>query len=213
MAVDQSLLERIAQSLKTARASLAPPISGLPEPVSGGARVQARAEGKGGSGTKDSILTRAAELYGSKRGSEETPPTGFDPAAAALFEALVEGAFLVANADGEFDDEERAAFEQVVLAATDHRVAESQLSALLADLAELFVEDGLDKRVQVVARTVARPEAQHEVLRVSALIAQISGGISDVERATMDKLAAGFGLAKESVEGAIRVAQDALDQP
>jgi tellurite resistance protein len=201
MAVDQSLLERIAESLRIARSTY------VPNP----AAPIARAEAKAGA-SKHSILARAAELYGSKRGTDDTPPTGFDPAAAALFEALVEGAFLVAHADGEFDSEERAAFEQVVLAATENRVSGDQLTALLADLDQLLVEDGLDKRVQVVSKTVSRPEAQREVLRVAALIGQISGGISGIERTTMDRLATGFGLATSIVEESIDEARAVLDQ-
>ena len=51
-------------------------------------------------GVKASILTVAAASYGSRSQDDEvTQPTGFDPEAAALFEAVVEGAFLVAHAD------------------------------------------------------------------------------------------------------------------
>jgi tellurite resistance protein len=192
MALDQSLLERIASSLRTSRASLPPP-GGTPSPA------------------KDSILARAAELYAVRPGGEDTPPTGFDPAAAALFEALVEGAFLIANADGDFDSDERAAFEHVVLSATGKRVAESQLSALLEDLGQLFAEDGIEKRIGVVAKTVAKPEQQREVLRVAALIGYISGGVSEIERATMAKLAAAFGLGADAVDSAVAEAQRALD--
>ncbi len=203
MALDQSLLDRIASSLRTSRASLPPP-------------------GQPGAAAKDSILARAAELYAVRPGGEDTPPTGFDPAAAALFEALVEGAFLIAHADGDFDSDERAAFEHVVLSATrsasqdvaapgSKHVAESQLSALLEDLGQLFAEDGLDKRIDVVAKTVAKPEQQREVLRVAALIGYISGGVSDVERAAMGKLATAFGLGIDAVDAAIGEAQRALE--
>lgn len=195
MAVDQSLLERIAASLRVARASLPPENSSR-------SASQPR--------EKDSILARAAELYAARPSEESTPPTGFDPAAAALFEALVEGAYLVAHADGEFDDEERAAFEQVVLAATNKQVAVSALHELLADLNELYVEDGAERRIEVVTKTVSRTEQQHEVLRVAALIAQISGGVSDVERAAMEKLASGFGLDKQAVDVSIREAEGVL---
>ncbi len=196
MAVDQSLLDRIATSLRTARASVGPDLV-----LSSDAQ-----------GDKNSILSRAAKLYGTRpTGDEDTPPTGFDPAAAALFEALVEGAFLVAHADGEFDDEEKNAFEKVVLAATDHHVDAAQVAALLADLEASYAEDGASKRIQFVARTVTKPEQQHEVLRVAALIGYISGGVSDVERKTMAELAAGFGLDASAVDKAIEAARSAMD--
>lgn len=196
MAVDQSLIEKVAAALRIARASM-PPSTVV---------VDASQRGR----DKDSILARAAELYAVRPESEKTPPTGFDPAAAALFEALVEGSFLVANADGDFDADERAAFEEVVLAATNQHVTSEQLAALLSDLGELLQEDGLEKRVAAVTSTVTRAEQQEEVLRVAAFIAQISGGVSDVERATMDKLATGFGLAPEAVEQALGAARQAL---
>ncbi len=196
MSVDQSLLDRIATSLRTARASVGPgDVIGLAQD----------------GGEKNSILSRAAKLYGTRpTGEEDTPPTGFDPAAAALFEALVEGAFLVAHADGEFDDEERAAFEQVVLAATDHHVEAGQVAALLADLEASYEEDGAERRIQFVAQTVPKPEQQHEVLRVAALIGYISGGVSGVERATMEQLSQAFGLGPAAVDGAIAAAQTAV---
>src|SRR5690606_13128494 len=61
-----------------------------------------------------SILTLAAASYGSRPEDESTIPTGFDPFAAALFECIVEGAYLVATADGVFDDEEKRTFERIV---------------------------------------------------------------------------------------------------
>jgi tellurite resistance protein len=196
MAVDQSLLDRIAFSLRTARASFGPDI----------------VAGTDQHPEKNSILSRAAKLYGTRpTGDEDTPPTGFDPAAAALFEALVEGAFLVAHADGEFDQDERSAFEQVVLAATNHHVDAAQVAALLADLESSYGEDGPAKRIQFVARTVSKPEQQHEVLRVAALIGYISGGVSDVERSTMAELAAGFGLEPAAVDNAIQAARSVMD--
>jgi hypothetical protein len=148
MGVDQSLIERIASSLRLARGSLTP---------SSGGHDLAREDrvGTAEPGEKNSILTRAAKLYGTRpTGDEDTPPTGFDPAAAALFEALVEGAFLVAHADGEFDADERATFEQVVLAATDHHLDAGQVAALLSDLESSYLEDGAERRIQFVARTV-----------------------------------------------------------
>ena len=54
-----------------------------------------------------SILSMAAASYGARPSEDATVPTGFDPLAVALFEAIVEGAYLVAAADGVVDAEER----------------------------------------------------------------------------------------------------------
>lgn len=153
-------------------------------------------------GIKQSILTVAASSYGAST-PDVTQPTGFDPQAAALFEAVVESAYLVSNSDGHFDDAERRTFENVVLAACRGAVPEAQLDALLADLSDQLKEDGLDKRVQMVGRTITKPEHAREVLRISGLLAQISGGVSVTERSVLDKLAHEFRLEQGAVDAAL----------
>ncbi len=160
-----------------------------------------------------SILTATANLYGARRGGpvakdDET----FDPAAAALFEAVVEAAYLVAKADGVFDPTEQIAFQEVVLTACEKAIPESQMAAILADLARQLEEDGMDKRLRMVARTIATPEHALEVLRVAALIAHISEGVSDVERDVMVKLAQEFHLGPEVVDDAISEVEAALGE-
>src|SRR5262245_34657242 len=108
--LDDSLLDRVAKKLGEP-----PPYAAQP-------------------GVTESILAAAAASYAHSGDADLTQPTGFDPNAAALFEAVVESAYLVANADGEFDDVERSAFEHVVISACAGSVAERQVSALLADL-------------------------------------------------------------------------------
>lgn len=153
---------------------------------------------------RGSILALSAAQYGAHQGEEDvTQPTGFDPEAAALFEAVVESAYLVANADGDFDAAEREAFEKIVLSACGGSVTPAQLHALMADLADLLEEDGAEKRAKMVARTIARPEQAREVLRVAALIAEVSNGVSDVERKTLDRLAEEFRLPPEAVQVAL----------
>jgi tellurite resistance protein len=164
-------------------------------------------------GARGSLLSVAASSYGFKSENEDhTQPTGFDPEAARLFEAVVEGAFLVANADGDFDDTEQAAFQHVVVAACAGRVAERQVSALLADLHDQLDEDGIGKRIQMVARTITREDHAREVLRVSSLLAHVSGGVSSVERETLDKLATELKLSSAAVDQAIEEAAHALDE-
>lgn len=165
-------------------------------------------------GASGSILTISAAQYGSKTFVDEdlTQPTGFDPQAAALFEAVVEAAYLVANADGDFDATEREAFLKVVLAACGGSVAEAQLSALLSDLSDQLGEDGVDKRVKMVGRTIVRADQALEVLRVAGLVAHVSHGISDVERTVIDKLAVEFGLSPEAVTRTLSEVSSALTE-
>jgi tellurite resistance protein len=160
-------------------------------------------------GIRASILTVAAASYGA-RSPDVTQPTGFDPQAAALFEAVVESAYLVSNADGEFDQDEQHAFEHVVLAACNGAVRETQLNALLADLADQLQEDGIDKRVQMVGKAIARPEHAREVLRVASLLACISGGVTDSERRVLDMLAREFQLDGGAVDAALAEVERSL---
>jgi tellurite resistance protein len=182
---DQSLLDKVAKTLGEA-ASFA-------------------------DGAPSSILTLAGEKYGNLTVDDDmTQPTGFDPQAAALFEAIVESAYLVANADGEFDDVEREAFKGVVISACGGKVSQNQMTALLADLADLLDEDGIDKRVKMVAKAVTRPEHGLEVLRVAGLLAHVSEGVSDVEREVLEKLAAELSLDGAAVDQTLSEVEKAL---
>jgi tellurite resistance protein len=159
-----------------------------------------------------SILSQAASSYARKpSGAEQTIPTGFDPSAASLFEAVVEAAFLVANADGEFDATERQTFEQVVHEACQNTVQRSDVTSLVSDLHDQLEEDGVPARIKMLAGVVKSVEHAHEVLRIAALMAYVSGGVDDNERQIMDQLAAGFGLDAGTVDGAIGQAKAALD--
>ncbi len=157
-----------------------------------------------------SILTLAAASYGAKVNDDSTVPTGFDPNAARLFEAIVEGAYLVASADGVIDESERHTFEKVVAAASGGIVTETQIQALVADLADELAEDGLDARLRAVGeRASKRPQAE-EVLRIAALLAQASENVSDVERDVLVKLAQACSLAPSDVDVAMEDVKKAL---
>lgn len=183
---DKNLLERVARSISRPGA---------------GASI----------GLPSSILAAAAKSYGARPTFDEaTVPTGFDPVAAALFEATVEAAFVVASADGDFDWEERAAFAHVVSSACFGKVQETQMDALLSDLGEQLAEDGTEERVRMVVRTITRPDQQLEVLRIAALMAHISGGVSEQERGVLEQLARGFGLDGGALERTLAEADAAL---
>jgi tellurite resistance protein len=158
-----------------------------------------------------SILSVAAGVYGSRPVAEETTiPTGFDPRAAALFEAIVESAYLVSTADGVLDDAEREAFAQVVTEACGGAVEEDQIHGLLTDLRDHLKEDGLDARVRAIALAVGKPEQRQEVLRIAGLLAHVSGGVSSVEKNVLTKLAAAFHLEPREVDAALEAVKSAL---
>jgi tellurite resistance protein len=157
-----------------------------------------------------SILSLAAASYGARPDDDATVPTGFDPVAVALFESIVEGAYLVASADGVFDDDERSTFEHVVVTACGGTVAPKQISALISDLQDQLEEDGLDRRIDMVSKQVTKKDHAREVLRIAALLAQSSENVSDVERQVMVKLASKCGLEEGAVDASLRDVQEAL---
>ena len=160
-----------------------------------------------------SILSLAAASYGARPDDDATVPTGFDPLAVALFESIVEGAYLVASADGVFDDDERKTFERVVVAACSGTVAPQQLAALVSDLKDQLDEDGLDRRIEMVAKQVTKKEHAREVLRIAALLAQASEDVSAVERDVLARLGAACGLDGAEVESALHDAYAAMHPP
>ncbi len=161
-------------------------------------------------GNDRSILMLAAASYGSRPTDEATVPTGFDPYAAQLFESIVEGAYLVATADGVFDDEERRTFERIVTAATGGTVLQRHVADLVADLADQLQEDGLELRVTRLAEGLTRKEHAKEVLRIAALIAQVSEDVSPVERQLLERLCAAFKLEPTEVDAALADVKAAL---
>lgn len=181
------------------------------------AKVARTPRGTSNEGVTDtrSILTLAAASFGGRPMEEATHPTGFDPFAAALFECIVEGAYLVASADGVFDEEERSVFERVVTAACGDKVSSSLVAGLVSDLAEQLAEDGLDRRIVRLAASVLRKEQAREVLRIAALMASASEDVSATERDVLERLARAFGLEPNAVEVALGEVRSAMrtDEP
>jgi tellurite resistance protein len=165
------------------------------------------------SGSGASILSLAATSYSVRPSEDATVPTGFDPQAVALFEAIVEGAYLVATADGVFDADEHRTFERVVVAACGGTVVQRQIAALLADLADQLKEDGLDRRIEALAATVTKKEHALEVLRIATLLAQTSEDVSPVERDVLRKIAVRCKLGADAVDQAMEDVKAAMSSP
>ena len=73
-------------------------------------------------------------------------------------------------------------------------------------------EDGTDKRVAMVTRGITRSEHAREVLRVAALLAHVSGGVSPAEHALVEKLARALGLDTSATEAALAEVTTALSK-
>jgi tellurite resistance protein len=68
----------------------------------------------------------------------------------------------------------------------------------------------MEKRTRTIGRAIRRRDHQIEVLRIAALIAHISRGVSEQERSVLEQLARGFDLPAGSVDHALLQAEIAL---
>ena len=158
-----------------------------------------------------SLIHQAADAFARKPArSGSTLPTGFDPHAASLFEAVVEASYLVANADGLFDETERGAFEHVVHQVCKNSVQMGELQGPVSDLSDQLAEDGMNQRIEALVRSVQLDDHKREVIRVAALMAHVSGGVAASERAVLDELATGLGLAGGTLEDVLNEVASAL---
>jgi hypothetical protein len=160
-------------------------------------------------GVQVSMFAQAARLSFTQAINDAvTAPTGFDPAAAALFEGAVEGAYLIATCDGVLDPTEDAVLRAVISAGGP--VSDKQVDGLLLGLARAVALDGATERLSRLSYMVSKPAHQQEILRIAALVSKASGGVRPAERAVLDKIAQGFSLAASAVDGAIANANAAL---
>jgi tellurite resistance protein len=172
-------------------------------------RCIAQAGANAPKGVQVSMFAQAARLSFTQAINDAiTAPTGFDPAAAALFEGAVESAYLIATCDGAVDPTEDAILRAVISAGGP--VSDKQVDSLLLGLAKAVAMDGATERLSRLSYMVSKPAHQQEILRIAALVSKASGGVRPAERAVMDKIAQGFSLAPSSVDAAIANADAAL---
>jgi len=158
-----------------------------------------------------SILAQAARLAQSAPlGDEVTAPTGFDPAAASLFEGAVECAFLVATADAPLDPTEDAVLRAIIGIGCDGKSSREQTQALIDELRAVQEREGAQERIDRIAALISNRDHQHEVLRIAALMAHASGAVRDDERALLETLAHAFALPEGAVSAALHAAEIAL---
>jgi len=153
---------------------------------------------------REPTLLTAAVAYSPSLGQEDSAE------APLLFEAMIESAFLVANADGHFDADERQMFVSLVREISHGRVSDHQIRALIEDLSRQLGEDGHERRLRMIGRTIRADADRMETLRVAALLAHASAGLSQVEHEVLTQLAQHLELTPDSVVAAVRAAEEAL---
>ncbi len=154
-----------------------------------------------------SILIQAAMAFSHRPfEDEDTMPTGFDPLASALFEGLVESAYLVAGADGVVDPDEREILQRIVTSACAGIVKPEHIQWLFGELDKRVKREGAQGRMKMIAEWVTSPEHRREVLRVAALVAKGARGVGPSERQALVTIASAFGMPEAAVDEVVRQA-------
>ncbi|HEU4404603.1 MAG TPA: tellurite resistance TerB family protein [Polyangiaceae bacterium] len=130
-----------------------------------------------------------------------------------FFSALVEGAFLVASADGLLSDEETHTLAETINFVAGERLSADDFSAMLNSFAEVLGDDGEEGRIRTLAEAIPDEAARHEILRFAILIALCDGELSGREHNTLLALGAAFGFEGTWVDDTIGRLASLLQDP
>ncbi len=113
-------------------------------------------------------------------------------------EALVETMYLVAFADGRFDDAERDHFERSIRALTDGRLSAGAFDVVIARIGRQLDERGRDGLVASLKRRLRDPRLRQIALILAADMAAADGALHAQERALIETLADAFDMPPDS---------------
>ncbi|UQA55151.1 tellurite resistance TerB family protein [Polyangium aurulentum] len=108
--------------------------------------------------------------------------------------ALVEAAYIVASADGNYTSTESQRLVGRVGALTEDKFSDAQLEAMANDAAGRVSAEGLQARAQSIASTLSDPELRRATLLVASAVAWLDGGVGQKEGLALQALARAFGF-------------------
>jgi tellurite resistance protein len=117
---------------------------------------------------------------------------------AAHLEALVETMYLVAFADGEYADAERAHFERCVQALTDGRMSGDSFAHVVDRVVGQLAGEGHDVCVESLKRRLDDPRLRQVALILATDMAAADGKLHDAERSLILSLADAFDMPPDS---------------
>jgi hypothetical protein len=126
-----------------------------------------------------------------------------ESSADAFFSALVEGAFLVAAADGELSEDEEVTLAETIAHVTGEVLAPDEFVAMIDAYAEALSEDGAPKRLTVLAEQVPDAPARREVLAFASLLAVCDHNLVDDERGMLFAMGKSFGFDESEVRAVL----------
>jgi tellurite resistance protein len=124
--------------------------------------------------------------------------------------ALVEGAYLVAVADGRLAGQEVRTLAQTITYVMGEGLPAGELADMLDSFAEALARDGLEKRLRVLAKTVPDAEARREVLGFAALICACDDDVVAQERERLVEIGTAFRFTPDEVSELLEAVRSEL---
>jgi tellurite resistance protein len=120
-----------------------------------------------------------------------------------FFSGLVEGAFLLATADGELSEEEELTLADTLREVTGDQYSPDEFLAMIHDFEDALREDGVDGRLDALRVSLPDEPARRAVLAFAALVALCDHHLADSERQLLQAMAVAFGFTVEAMDGLV----------
>jgi tellurite resistance protein len=162
-------------------------------------------------------IRRARVLLEQKMANESSPLarlrglTRGVSSADAFFSGLIEGAFLLAAADGEMSEDEEATLGETLVKVTGDAFEPSEFIAMITAFDEALQQDGFVGRLNALTASLPDAAARREVLAFAVLIALCDRHLADAEWKALQQMGDVFGLDAATLEGIVAEARKGLD--
>jgi len=126
------------------------------------------------------------------------------PHQAEMFRAAVEAGYLVAAADGTFDDTERETLVKAIEILSVGAVIEWEVESLLDECAARSEKDGAAKRAEAVGKELSGLGAAEPGLLIAAAVARATKKIDKKEAEILKAVAAAAGLSPDELTAIVK---------
>lgn len=113
---------------------------------------------------------------------------------ATLRAAVIEAAYLVANADGSVSDAEAATLSTGMWEVTGHTIDQDQIQSLFEVAMARSEAEGADARYEGVANDISDEDWRHAALLIASAAGWRDGGVGVKQGLALQKLAKAFGF-------------------
>ncbi len=133
-----------------------------------------------------------------------------DPTEDAATAGMVEAAFLMAAADGQFGNAEQDEFAEALQFLSGGRLTLDQIDGVLDEQIDALRADGWDKRIAAVAAKLTTPEARRNAYRLAAGISFVDGEVQDEEARLFGLLGQAFEIPTDEASQLLISVRDTL---